>query len=100
MLQRFGIEIVGCVRRSTTATPHHQARSQEQQAESDAPTSARWGRLGKEKVTMQLREMDEQVTYMQQLQDDDGPIVLINQFNVPSEETDRFVAVWAETPRT
>jgi heme-degrading monooxygenase HmoA len=45
---------------------------------------------------MQLREMDEQVTYMQQLQEDAGPIVLVNVFNVAPEDTDRLVEVWAE----
>jgi heme-degrading monooxygenase HmoA len=45
---------------------------------------------------MQLREMDERVTYMQQLQEDAGPIVLINQFNVAPEEADRLVEVWAD----
>jgi hypothetical protein len=45
---------------------------------------------------MQLREMDEQVTYMQQLQEDDGPVVLINQPNVPLEDAERFVEIWAE----
>ena len=45
---------------------------------------------------MKLREMDEHVTYMQQLQQDDGPVVLINEFNVPPEDSDRFIAVWAD----
>src|SRR5215207_6375149 len=40
--------------------------------------------------------MDEHVTYLQQLQEDDGPVVLINEFNVPPEDTDRFIAVWAD----
>jgi heme-degrading monooxygenase HmoA len=44
---------------------------------------------------MQLREMDERVTYLQQLQEDDGPVVLINQFTVAPEEADRFLEVWA-----
>lgn len=43
---------------------------------------------------MQLREMDEQITYMQQLQEDTGPIVLINQFSVAPEDVERFVEVW------
>src|SRR5262249_19552376 len=46
-------------------------------------------------VTMQLREMDERVTYLQQLQADDGPVVLINQFNVAPEDADRFLEAWA-----
>jgi hypothetical protein len=45
---------------------------------------------------MQLREMDERVTYMQQLQADEGPIVLINQFNVPPADVESFLTVWAD----
>jgi heme-degrading monooxygenase HmoA len=45
---------------------------------------------------MRLREMDERTTYMQQLQDDRGPVVLINQFNVLPEDTERFLEVWAD----
>jgi heme-degrading monooxygenase HmoA len=45
---------------------------------------------------MQLREMDEETTYIQQLQTDEGPIVLINQFNVIPEDVERFLEVWAE----
>ncbi len=44
---------------------------------------------------MQLREMDEQVTYMEQLQEDSGPIVLMNQFNVAPDDVERFLEVWA-----
>ena len=47
-------------------------------------------------MALKLREMDEHVTYLQQLQQDDGPVVLINEFNVPPEDTDRFIAVWAD----
>ena len=45
---------------------------------------------------MQLREMDEQVTYMEQLRAGDGPIVLINVFNVAPEDAKRLLEVWAE----
>jgi heme-degrading monooxygenase HmoA len=45
---------------------------------------------------MRLREMDEHVTYLQQLQEDDGQVVLINEFNVPPDEIDRFLEVWAD----
>jgi heme-degrading monooxygenase HmoA len=45
---------------------------------------------------MQLREMDEQVTYMEQLRADDGPIVLVNLFTVAPEEADQLQEVWAE----
>jgi heme-degrading monooxygenase HmoA len=40
--------------------------------------------------------MDEQITYMQQLREEGGPIVLINQFNVAREDAERFLEVWAE----
>lgn len=45
---------------------------------------------------MQLRETDEHVTFMQQLQEDRGPIVLINQFNVEPEDADRLLEAWAD----
>jgi heme-degrading monooxygenase HmoA len=45
---------------------------------------------------MQLREMDERVTYLQQLQEDGGPIVLVNVFNVAPEGTERLLEVWAD----
>jgi heme-degrading monooxygenase HmoA len=45
---------------------------------------------------MPLREMDERVTYLQQLQEEDGPVVLINQFIVAPEDTGRFVEAWAD----
>lgn len=41
--------------------------------------------------------MDEQVTYAQQLRDDDdGPVVLINQFNLAPGDAGRFLQVWAD----
>ncbi len=45
---------------------------------------------------MQLRETDERITYAQQLQEDTGPVVLINQFNVAPEDADRLLEAWAE----
>jgi len=45
---------------------------------------------------MKLREMDNHVTYLRQLQEDDGPVVLINQFNLAAEDTGRFLQVWAD----
>jgi heme-degrading monooxygenase HmoA len=45
---------------------------------------------------MQLRQMDERVIYAQQLQEDTGPIVLINQFNVAPEDARRLLEAWAE----
>jgi len=45
---------------------------------------------------MTLREMDDQVTYLQQLQHDDSPVVLINQFNLPPGDAGRFPELWAQ----
>jgi heme-degrading monooxygenase HmoA len=45
---------------------------------------------------VELREMDERTTYMKQLREDSGPVVLVNQFNVAPEDVDRFLAVWAD----
>ena len=45
---------------------------------------------------MKLREMDSHVTYVQQLQEDDGQVVLINEFNVAPEDAGRFLQVWAD----
>jgi heme-degrading monooxygenase HmoA len=45
---------------------------------------------------MQLREMDDQVTYVQQLQHGDGPVVLINQFTLAPADAERFLQVWAD----
>ncbi len=40
--------------------------------------------------------MDERVTYAEQLQEDEGPIVLVNVFNVAPEDAERLVEVWAD----
>jgi heme-degrading monooxygenase HmoA len=45
---------------------------------------------------MMFREMDERVTYQQQLQEDAGPVVLINEFNVAPEDAERFIEVWTD----
>ena len=45
---------------------------------------------------MELREMDPQVTYREQLGAATGPVVLINQFNVAPDEADRLLEVWAD----
>jgi heme-degrading monooxygenase HmoA len=45
---------------------------------------------------MQLRELDERVTYMQQLGEETGPVVLINVFNVAPEDAERLLEVWAD----
>jgi quinol monooxygenase YgiN len=45
---------------------------------------------------MRLREIDDQVTYVQQLQqEEDGPVVLINQFNLAPGDAGQFPELWA-----
>jgi heme-degrading monooxygenase HmoA len=45
---------------------------------------------------MRLKETDEHTTYMKQLQENDGPVVLINQFTVAPDDAERFIDVWAD----
>ena len=45
---------------------------------------------------MTLREMNDHVAYVQQLHQDDDPMVLINQFNLAPDDTGRFLQVWAD----
>jgi quinol monooxygenase YgiN len=40
--------------------------------------------------------MDDRVTYLQQLQNDDGPVVLINQFSLAPGDARRFPELWAQ----
>ena len=47
-------------------------------------------------MAITLAELDDRVTYVQQLQEETGPVVLINTFTVNPEEADRLLAVWAE----
>jgi heme-degrading monooxygenase HmoA len=42
-----------------------------------------------------LVEMDPRVTIFQQMEDVGGPVVLINKFEVGSEDVDRFLAAWS-----
>ena len=43
-----------------------------------------------------LQELDDHVTYQEQLQHEDGPIVLVNQFHVPPEHVEALLEVWAD----
>src|SRR5690606_33342242 len=36
------------------------------------------------------------VTYLRQLEEDDGAVFLINQFSMAPEDVDRFLAVWRD----
>jgi|SRR5215211_380337 len=48
-----------------------------------------------------LIEMDEQVTFSKQMEEDNGaPIILINKFNVNPEETDQFLRLGQTTLHT
>ncbi len=43
--------------------------------------------------------MDKRITYLQQLGDESGSVVLINQFNVGPADVDQFLKVWADDAR-
>ena len=45
---------------------------------------------------MQLRELDQRTTYRAQLREDGGQVVLINQFDVPPEDAERFLEICAD----
>jgi heme-degrading monooxygenase HmoA len=47
-------------------------------------------------MAVQLAEMDDRVTFVQQLEQGDGPVVLINKFNVAPEEEDRLLQAWTD----
>ena len=47
-------------------------------------------------MAVQRAEMDERVTFIEQLQQDTGPVVLINTFRVAPEDVERLLTVWAE----
>ena len=47
-------------------------------------------------MPIKLAEMDERVSFREQLQQETGPVVLINTFTVASADADRLLAVWAE----
>jgi heme-degrading monooxygenase HmoA len=47
-------------------------------------------------MAAQFAEMDDRVTFLQQLQQDNGPVVLINKFNVAPEDADRLLQAWAD----
>ena len=44
---------------------------------------------------VQFAEMDEVVTLFAQLEDQGGPVVLINKFNVDAGEVDQLIKAWA-----
>jgi heme-degrading monooxygenase HmoA len=49
---------------------------------------------------LELRELDEQITYFEQLgSDDPGPVVLVNVFHVAPDDADALLAAWIEDAR-
>jgi heme-degrading monooxygenase HmoA len=48
------------------------------------------------KMAVRLEEMDQRVTFREQLQQDTGPVVLINPFNVAPEDVERLFQAWAD----
>jgi heme-degrading monooxygenase HmoA len=44
---------------------------------------------------IKLVEMDENVTFSKQMEEDVGSVILINKFNVNPEEIDEFLKIWA-----
>jgi quinol monooxygenase YgiN len=51
-------------------------------------------------IPEKLVEMDDQVTFVQQMDEDDtGPVILINKFNVVPDEVDEFLAAFAATDK-
>ena len=47
-------------------------------------------------MAVTLAQMDPRVTFAEQLQQETGPVVLINTFTVAPEDAERLLAVWAE----
>ena len=43
-----------------------------------------------------IAELDEQVTFFEQLQQERGPVVVINTFTVAPEDAERLLAAWAD----
>jgi len=46
---------------------------------------------------VKIVEMDERITLEKQLDEDVGPIIVMNKFNVGADETDEFLKVFAKT---
>ena len=45
---------------------------------------------------MKFVEMDETVTLFTQLEQNKGPVILVNKFNIKPEEADQFLKAWGE----
>jgi heme-degrading monooxygenase HmoA len=50
-------------------------------------------------VMVKIVEMDESVTLKSQLEEDVGPVILLNKFTVQPEDVDQFLKVFADTTK-
>ena len=48
-------------------------------------------------IPEKLVEMDEKVTFVEQMDEDAGPVMQINKFNVDPDEVDEFLKAFAAT---
>ena len=54
---------------------------------------------GWQKSIVKLVEMDDKITLSAQMEEENvGPVILINKFNVKPEEVDQFLRAWAANP--
>jgi heme-degrading monooxygenase HmoA len=47
-------------------------------------------------MAVKLTEIDERVTFMEQLQQETGPVVLINKFNLAPADVEEFLRAWSD----
>lgn len=50
-------------------------------------------------IPEKLVEMDERVTFVEQMNEADSPVIPINKFNVDPDEVDEFLKVFAATDK-
>jgi quinol monooxygenase YgiN len=50
-------------------------------------------------IPEKLVEMDEQVSFMKQIDENVGPVILVNKFNANPEEVDKFLEAFAATDK-
>jgi heme-degrading monooxygenase HmoA len=50
-------------------------------------------------VMVKIVEMDENVTLKSQLEEDVGPVIVLNKFTVKSEDVDQFLKVFEDTTK-
>jgi hypothetical protein len=53
--------------------------------------------ITKNGIPEKLIEMDEQVSYTKQMDENAGPVILVNKFYVDPEEVDKFLEAFAAT---